>query len=624
MEKMRIYQRYNLGLQYYQSFIEFDFENKKVQVISQDITEDFRKGNALIVNEDFNMKIVDSLLIQNRTFDLSAEDCNRLYFEISKFDQEFDEEIPGIWPLNNIILNPKGTHKRGNPYIRNYRYVNRYPKNWIDLGELIIDIVGWDLLNVNLKNLITPLNYNITPNGVYIKYSNDKLKLKKLNFKISSFEEIFNSFNFSIDSKDNDFDKIVKLLEDHGVYKWYDKDFTENISESDDFNDFKGNYWFIQLIFENGEILNLRGDNAFPDTYVHFGNEIKKFKSDLLKINEIGAEQQDFIESFGKNKLANKRNVIKKIEVSQSILLDRAFPYNFDFTLDCENSIIMSRDSIYEPNENVFNDLSKTNHYISKLFFENIVKDGIKLDKQSVDDFLEEFNKLLNIDDEFPSRAVGKNYYENYIIIHTSMGEKYYCLTNEYVLWEKIGGLFEKLIGFDVFNIKNFKNVISPANYDIRQDGVYDKKTGQKLALESIEYRHDAVILLCGEAHIINIDILNRTVSGAIEKNNLSNNEIEMILDFFEKNHVYEWVYDKFWNKCKYSPARLCDGYYWYLSLVFEGNRVLNIGDGNDYPDTFVNLAEDIIEFTNKDLLKLNTIFDAKKYEIYAKEHLND
>lgn len=624
MEKMGIYQRYNLGLQHYHSFIEFDFENKKVQIISQDITKDFRKDDALIVNDDFNLKIADSLLIPNKTFELTSEDCSKLHFEISKIQRGFDEDISGIWELNDLVFNEKGTYESGSEYNRSYHYANRYPKNWIKLGNLIIDIFGCDLLNVNLKNLITPLYYSITPDGVYNKQTKDKLKLKKLNFNISSFEEPFNSFVFSIDEKYDDFDKIVELLDDHGVYKWYDKDYTENICESDDFNDFKGNSWFIELIFENGKVLNLRGDNTFPDTYIHLGKEIKKFKNDLLKINEISDEKQDFIKSFGENKLAIKRNIIKKIEVSQSILLDKSFPYNFDFTLDCENSIIIPRDLIFEPSEKTFKGLSKINQYISRLFFENIVKDEIKLDKQEVDDFLEEFNKLLLVDGEVDGVVYEKEHYKNMIAVHTSIGKKYYHLTNNYVIWEKIGRLFEKLIGFDVFNIKNFKNIITPANYAICKYGVYDKETNQKLSLESIEYRHDAVILLCSEDYTIHIDFLNRTLSGSIEKDDLSDDEIEKILELLEKNHVYEWVYDKFWNKASYSPARLCDGCYWYLSLIFEGNRVLNIGDGNDYPDTFVNLAEDIIEFTNKDMLKLETIHGVELYKKYAKKHLND
>lgn len=624
MEKMGIYQRYNLGLQHYHSFIEFDFKNKKVQIISQDITEDFRKDDALIVNDDFNLKIADSLLIPNKTFNLTSEDCSKLHFEISKIQRGFDEDITGIWELNDLVFNEKGTYESGGEYNRTYHYANRYPKNWLNLGKLIIDIFGYDLLNVNLKNLITPLYYNITPDGVYNKQTMDKLKLKKLNFNISSFEEPFNSFNFSIDEKDDDFYKVVELLEDYGVYKWYDKDYAENIFEHDDFNDFKGNSWFIELIFENGKVLNLRGDNAFPDTYIHLGNEIMKFKNDLLKINEIDDEKQDFINSSGENKLASKRNIIKKIEVSQSILLDNLFPYNFDFTLDCENSVIIPKDRIFEHSEKTFKGFSKTNHHISKLFFENIVKDEIKLDKQEVDDFLEGFNKLLGVNEDCDGGVYEKEHYRNMIAVHTSMGKKYYHLTNNYVLWKKIGRLFEKIIGFDVFNIENFKNIITPANYDILRDGVYDKKTGRKLSLESIEYRHDAVILLCSEDYTIYIDLLNRALSGSFEKDDLSDDEIEMILDILEKNHVYEWGFDKFWNKVQYSPSYICDGYHWYLSLVFEGNRVLNIGGGNKYPDTFVNLAEDIIEFTNKDMLKLETIPSVELYKKYAEEHLND
>ncbi len=621
MEKMGIYQRYNLGLQHYHSFIEFDFENKKVQIISQDITEDFRKDSALIVKDKVNLKIADSLLIPNKTFDLSEKDCNSLRFEFNKVRYEVDEEISGIWPLNDIIFNEKGIHEEdGKEYNNSFHYINRYPKNWIYLGELIIDILGLDLLNINLKKLITPLYYNITPAGVYNKKDNNKLKLKKLNFNIASFEEPFNSFNFSIYSNNNGFNQVAKLLEDHGVYKWYDEEYTENIIESDDFNDFKGNSWFIELIFENNKVLNLRGDNAFPDTYVHLGNEIKKFKEDLLKINEIDNEQQEIIKSFGENKLGNK---IKKIEVSQSILLDNPFPYSFDFTLDCRNGVITPGKCIHEPIEQTFIDLLDPNYYIYTLFFENIVKDEIKLDKQKVNNFLEKFNKLLPVDDEFDKGIHEKMYYNCEITIHTPKGKKYHNLTHEYDVWKKIGDLFKELIGFDVFNIENFKKIITPANYDIRRDGVYDKETGQKLSLESIEYNHVPVECY-GDFYYFYLDILNRTSSDPIEKDNLNNDDIENILNLLEKNHVYEWIFDEFWNKVKYDYLYVFDGCEWYLRMVFEGNRVLNIGCTNNYPDTFVNLAEEIIELTNEDVLKLDTISDDRVYEKYAKKHFRE
>ena len=220
-----------------------------------------------------NEKIAKSLLIaeENKIFDLNAEDCQKLYSEFDKIKYPYDEEIPGIWQLSNITFSEKNFYDDAPEIFKihefNYQYVNNYPKNWIALGNLIIDLLGFDLLNINLKNLITTLHYNITSDGVYEKQTNNKLKLKKLNFNIVSFEEPFNPFNFSIDSDDNDFERIIKLLDDYGVYKWYDKDYAENIIESDDFNDFKGNSWFIELIFENGRVLNLRGDNAYPDAY---------------------------------------------------------------------------------------------------------------------------------------------------------------------------------------------------------------------------------------------------------------------------------------------------------------------------------------------------------------------
>lgn len=631
MEKIGIYQRYNLGLQHYHSFFEFDFKNKKAQLISQDITEDYRKDYALINKDEANLKIANSLLIadENKIFDLNAEDCQKLYCELDKIKYSHDEEIVGIWQLNNITFSEKNFFDDAPEIFKihesNYQYVNRHPKNWIELGKLILNLLGFDLLNINLKNLITPLYYNITSEGVYDKQTNNKLNLKKLNFNIVSFEEPFNPFNFSIDSDDKNFEKIVKLLRDYGVYKWYDKDYNENITENDDFNDFKGNSWFIELIFENGEVLNLRGDNAYPDTYIHLGNEILNLKDDLLRINEIDTEQQNFIKSFGENKLAKKRDIIKKIKISQTILLDGRTHYGF--TLDCENSVIMPYDSydLYEPRERHYRDLSRKNYHISKSFYENIVKEEIKIDKTKLDEFLEEFNELEFIKNDSNMCFFDKEYYENRITIHTLMGEKSYDLTNDYELWKKIGSLFEDLLGFDVLNIKNFKNIINPFDYDICKDGVYDKETGDKLSLESIEYGHGAVLdwIL---TYTIYVDCLKGSTSGLIEKENLSNDEIEKLISLLEKNLVYEWVFDEFWNKAIYHAWAGFDGYHWYLSLIFEGNRVLNIGDGNDYPDTFVNLAEDVIEFTGKDILKLKTIGEdhIKLYKKYAESHLND
>lgn len=631
MEKMGIYQRYNLGFQHYHSFFEFDLKNKKAQLISQDITEDFRKNVSLIYKDETNLKIANSLLIadENKIFDLNADDCQKLYFELDKIKYSHDKEIVGICQLNNITFSEKNFYDDAPEIFKiregNYQYVNRHPKNWIELGNLIIDLLGFDLLNINLKSIITPLHYNITSDGVYDKQTNNKLKLKKLNFNIVSFEEPFNSFNFCIDSNDKNFEKIVKLLGDYGVYKWYDEDYNENIVESDDFNDFKGNSWFIELIFENGEVLNLRGDNAYPDTYIHLGNEILNLKGDLLRINEIDSDQQNFIKSFGENKLAKKRNVVKKIEISQTILLDGRAQYGF--TLDCENSIVMPHDhyDLYEPCEKHYRDLSGKNYHISNLFYENIVKEEIKIDKTKLDEFLKEFNELKFIKNDSDMCFFDKEYYENRITIHTFMGEKSYDLTNDYVLWKKVGSLFEGLLGFDVLNIKNFKNIINPFDYDICKDGVYDKETGNKLSLESIEYGHGAVFDWI-ITYTIHVDCLKGTTFGLIEKEDLSNGEIEKLISLFEKNRVYEWVFDEFWNKAIYHAWAGFDGYQWFLSLIFEGNRVLNIGDGNDYPDTFVNLAEDVIEFANKDILKLKTIDeeDIKLYKKYAESHLKD
>lgn len=622
-EKIGLYQRYNLGLQHYHSFFEFDFKNKKAQFISQDITEDFRKDNVLFCNDNVNLEIANSLLIkdENKIFDLSADDCNKIYSEFHKIKYAHDEEIPGIWQLNNIIFNTEEVHEDMQRSSYNFQYVNRYPSNWLEFGNLIINLFGFDLLNINLKNLITPLYYNINSDGVYEKETNNKLKLKKLNFNLVSYEEPFNPFNFSIDSNNSNFEKIIALLDDYGVYKWYDEDYAENIIESDDFNDFKGNSWFIELIFEDDKVLNLRGDNVFPDTYIHLGNEIISLKDDLLRINEIEFDQQNFIKSFGENKLAKERNKVEEIKISQNILLDTT--YNFDFKLDCKNLIILPNDfELYEPRELPFRDLSNKNYILSKLFYENMIKEEIKLNRDKLDNFLNQFNELTFVDNGSNDSLYNKKYYKNEITIHTPMGEKSYDLTNNYELWKTLGGLFEELLGFDVLNFKNFKNIINPFEYDICRDGIYDKETGDKLSLESIEYGHGATLdYIIG--YVIYVDCLKGSTSGLIEKEDLSKADIGKILSLLEKNHVYEWGLDEFWNKEIYEYEPSFDGYHWYLTLFFEGNKVLNVGGSNVYPDTFVNLAEDVIDFTNKDILKLKKISkkQVKLYKKYADLH---
>lgn len=321
-------------------------------------------------------------------------------------------------------------------------------------------------------------------------------------------------------------------------------------------------------------------------------------------------------------KFSENMDVIKRIEIHQKVLLDDTDYYGF--TLDCKKSIIIPYKHYIEPYERPFRDLSRKNYHISKLFYDNAIKNEIKINKIKLDAFLKDFNKLNFVDDSKMSYFYKDNY-KNTITIHTSIGEKHYDLTFNPDLWKRLGSLFYDLLGFDALNIKIFKNISTPHDYNICRDGVYDKQTGEKLSLESIEYGHGAVLDFV-LSYNIHVDFLKNSVCGLIEKEDLSMEENKKILTMLKKNRVYEWVFDEFWNKAIYQECCCFDGYHWYLSLVFEGNRVLNIGGGNDFPDTFVNLAEEVKEFTNKDILKLKTMNEEniKLYKKYADLHLKE
>ena len=58
--------------------------------------------------------------------------------------------------------------------------------------------------------------------------------------------------------------------------------------------------------------------------------------------------------------------------------------------------------------------------------------------------------------------------------------------------------------------------------------------------------------------------------------------------------------------------------------IVFENNVIWHVFGYNDYPDTYVHLAKEIIEVTGMDLLEINTISsnDLKLFEKFGSEKL--
>ena len=169
------------------------------------------------------------------------------------------------------------------------------------------------------------------------------------------------------------------------------------------------------------------------------------------------------------------------------------------------------------------------------------------------------------------------------------------------------------------------KEEITKLNYEFRQDGIYDKKTSKKLKLKFLEYDQGLSMTFGFSRHNISIDFEKKIMEGCINKN-MTNKDIEIVFELLEKYHIYQLNSGKYWKKLTYHSSSCFDGYEWSLYLIFERDKYLRIFNGNDYPDIFTHLAQEIIDLTGKDILNVNSIDekDFKLYKKYGDEILNE
>lgn len=589
----------------------FDLSKKQAKLISQGITQDKRKD--LVYYSEDNDKIAKSLIIPDKSFNLTKDQCKLIELEYEKIHPVYDDNIKGIWNLNDIFINEE--YLSDEIKWHNYEYVNRFPDSWIDFGKILIEILGFDLLNINQKDLITELHYDIKYDGVYDKKSSDKLELKKVNFHISNLNDLSNAFNYTISDEDERFSKVCALLEYYGVYKWYHKDLNENITKHDDFNDFNGNSWFLELIFEEGKVLNLRGDNAYPDTYIHLGQALLNLKKDYLRVSEI--ENNEILMGIGEKYLLDVRNEIKKIEISYEI--NFGFILHNRFKIDCINQKLIP-DTSYNVD---FNNDDLLGVY--ELSLKNVPKNEFRLDSTKLKDFLEEFVQLELIESRRKTYWLLDESFKNSVKITYPTGEVYYDLKDNPQTWIQLGKSLNKLVGFDILNIANSEQAITNLHYDFKDDGVYDKKTNKKIRLKSLSYRHGAVLDFGFSKYRLSVDFDKKTFRCSVNEKELSDEELDVILDLIEKYHIYQLDDEKYWQKLIYHEWMGFDGYKWSLDLTFEGDKHWSIGCSNDYPDIFTHLAFEIIDLTGKDMLNVKSIGreDLKLYKKYGDDILN-
>jgi len=146
--------------------------------------------------------------------------------------------------------------------------------------------------------------------------------------------------------------------------------------------------------------------------------------------------------------------------------------------------------------------------------------------------------------------------------------------------------------------------MVTPLYFDIQKDGVY---LDDKLSIKSIEFGHYRTYPYELPNPRLIINFSDNSINGYIEKD-LTLDDKEKILGLLEKYHVYMWIFDEYHNKSNERDPDDLEGYDWYLEIVFEGDVIWHIFGYNDYPDTYVHLAREIIEITGMDLLEINTI----------------
>ncbi len=247
------------------------------------------------------------------------------------------------------------------------------------------------------------------------------------------------------------------------------------------------------------------------------------------------------------------------------------------------------------------------------------------LSDEQIDKFRHDFDNLKLFDDfqseEFSYFEKIELIYSCNVIIYSSDNYAEYSFKNNFPEnWIGFGEILKELFGFDVLHLNYQKQMATPLYYDIRSDGVY---SNDKLLLKSIEFGHYQTYPYELPNPRLIVDFLQNSINGYIEKE-LTDTDKGLILHLLDKYHVYMWIFDEYHNKSNARDPDDLEGYDWYLEMVFEGDVIWHIFGYNDYPDTYVHLAREILDITKMDLLEINTISDGdlELFEKFGDEKL--
>ncbi|MBQ8017656.1 MAG: hypothetical protein IJ672_07170 [Methanobrevibacter sp.] len=320
--------------------------------------------------------------------------------------------------------------------------------------------------------------------------------------------------------------------------------------------------------------------------------------------------------------------MIEKIEITQRFNFKRLNRHYECFTID-----LINKNAYYKISERGSGDKFLSENSLCDDSWIDILVDLRRkmtskihsLSDEQIDKFRHDFDNLKLFDDfqseEFSYFEKIELIYSCNVIIYSSDNYAEYSFKNNFPEnWIGFGEILKELFGFDVLHLNYQKQMATPLYYDIRSDGVY---SNDKLLLKSIEFGHYQTYPYELPNPRLIVDFLQNSINGYIEKE-LTDTDKGLILHLLDKYHVYMWIFDEYHNKSNARDPDDLEGYDWYLEMVFEGDVIWHIFGYNDYPDTYVHLAREILDITKMDLLEINTISDGdlELFEKFGDEKL--
>ena len=320
--------------------------------------------------------------------------------------------------------------------------------------------------------------------------------------------------------------------------------------------------------------------------------------------------------------------MIEKIEITQRFNFKRLNRHYECFTID-----LVNRNAYYKISERGSGDKFLSENPLCDDSWIDILVDLrrkmtsqiYRMSDEEVDEFVHDFNGLELFRDfeseEFSYFEKIELIYSCNVIIYSTDNYEEYSFKNNYPQnWTRFGEILNDLFKFDVLHLNHQRHLATPLYYDIRRDGVY---ADEKLDVRCIEFGHYQTYPYELPNPRLIVDFSHSSIHGYIEKE-LGEGSSELILRLLEKYHVYMWIFDEYHRKSNERDPDDLEGYDWYLEIVFENDVIWHIFGYNDYPDTYVHLAREIMDITGMDLLEINTIADGdlELFEKYGAEKL--